>query len=53
MFYSGSMILTQLASCRNLGSADEVHSFEEGRMDVVNLGEDVVAGRATFEPGWR
>jgi quercetin dioxygenase-like cupin family protein len=38
---------------KNLGSPDEVRSFEKGRMDVVNLGEDVVAGRAVFEPGWR
>ena len=38
---------------KNLGSPDEVRSFEKGRMDVVNLSEDVVAGRAVFEPGWR
>ena len=38
---------------KNLESPDEVRSFEKGRMDVVNLGEDVVAGRAVFEPGWR
>ena len=38
---------------KNLESPDEVRSFEKGRMDVVNLGEDVVAGRAVFETGWR
>ena len=39
---------------KNLGSPDpdEVRSFENGRMDVVTLG-DVVVGRAVFEPGWR
>ncbi|QIN80709.1 cupin domain-containing protein [Rubrobacter marinus] len=38
---------------KSLDSPDEVRSFEKGRMDVVNLGGDVVAGRAVFEPGWR
>jgi hypothetical protein len=37
---------------KDLGSPDEVRSFEKGRMDVVNLG-DVVVGRAVFEPGWQ
>ena len=37
---------------KNLGSPDEVRSFENGRMGVVTLG-DVVVGRAVFEPGWR
>jgi len=38
---------------KDLGSPDEVRSFEKGRMDVVDLGDDVVVGRAVFEPGWR
>ncbi len=37
---------------KNLGSPDEVRSFEKGKMDVVNLG-DVVVRRAVFEPGWQ
>ena len=37
---------------KNLGSPDEVRSFEHGRMGVVTL-DDVVVGRAVFEPGWR
>ena len=31
---------------------DEVRKFEKGKVDVVNLGESIVA-RATFEPGWK
>jgi quercetin dioxygenase-like cupin family protein len=38
---------------KDLGSPDEVRSFEKGKMEVVNLGDDVVVGRAVFEPGWQ
>ena len=37
---------------KNLGSPEEVRSFENGKMDVVTIG-DVVVGRAVFEPGWQ
>jgi hypothetical protein len=32
-------------------SPDETRTFENGKIEVANLG-DVVIGRATFEPGW-
>ena len=37
---------------KNLGSPDEVRSFDKGKMDVVTLG-NVTVGLATFEPGWQ
>jgi len=37
---------------KNMGSPDEVRSFDNGRMDVVTL-DNVTLGKATFEPGWR
>ncbi len=37
---------------KNLGTPDEVRSFDKGRMDVVNL-DEVTVGRAVFEPGWK
>ena len=37
---------------KNMGSPDEVRSFDKGKMDVVAL-ENVTVGKATFEPGWR
>ena len=37
---------------KSLDSPDETREFENGKMDVVNLGE-VTVGRAVFEPGWR
>ena len=37
---------------KNLGSPDEVRSFDKGKMDVVTL-DNVTVGLATFEPGWQ
>ena len=37
---------------KSLNSPDETRSFDNGKMDVVELG-NVTVGRATFEPGWR
>jgi quercetin dioxygenase-like cupin family protein len=37
---------------KNLDSPDESRSFENGRLDVVNIG-NVTVGRAVFEPGWQ
>jgi hypothetical protein len=37
----------------SLDSPDETREFENGKMDVVNLGDEVTVGRAAFEPGWR
>jgi mannose-6-phosphate isomerase-like protein (cupin superfamily) len=37
---------------KNVSAADEVRSFEHGKMSIVKLG-GVTFGRATFQPGWR
>ena len=37
---------------RSFGSPDEVRKFENGRMELINIGGGVV-GRLTLEPGWR
>ena len=37
---------------KNLSAPDETRSFENGKMELVNIGGGAV-GRATFEPGWR
>jgi mannose-6-phosphate isomerase-like protein (cupin superfamily) len=37
---------------KNIDSADEVRTFDKGRVEVVSLA-DVSFSRATFEPGWR
>ena len=36
----------------NLDKPDETRTFENGRVDLVTLGEATI-GRSTFEPGWR
>ena len=36
---------------KNLDSPDEVRSFDNGKVEIANLG-DVAIGRATLEPGW-
>ena len=37
---------------KNLSSPDETRTFENGKLELVNIGGGAV-GRATFEPGWR
>jgi hypothetical protein len=37
---------------RSFSAADDVRTFDKGRMEVINLGSATV-GRATFEPGWK
>jgi hypothetical protein len=37
---------------KSLDSPDETRSFDNGKMDVVELG-NVTVGRAVFESGWR
>ena len=32
-------------------SPDETRTFEKGKIELANF-DDVVIGRATFEPGW-
>ena len=33
-------------------SADEAHTFEKGRFELVRIG-DLTVGRASYEPGWK
>lgn len=37
---------------KDLGTPDEVRTFEKGRLELVNIGGGVV-GRLVLEPGWR
>jgi hypothetical protein len=37
---------------RSLSKADEVRTFDKGRVELVKV-DGVVIGRATFQPGWR
>ena len=37
---------------KSLLSPDEVRTFENGKIDIVNFDNGVTIGRATFEPGW-
>ena len=37
---------------RNFSTADDVRTFDKGRMEVMELGGATV-GRATFSPGWK
>ncbi len=37
---------------KTFASADEVRSFDRGKLEVVNVAGHAI-GRATFEPGWR
>ena len=37
---------------KSFSAADDVRTFDKGRMEVVTLGGATV-GRATFDPGWR
>jgi hypothetical protein len=37
---------------RRMSQADEVRTFEKGRLELVTLG-GVTFGRATLEPGWK
>ena len=36
---------------KSLATPDEVRSFQNGRVDIFDLG-DIVVGRMVFEPGW-
>jgi hypothetical protein len=37
---------------KNLGKPDEVRSFPNGKLELIQIGEGNV-GRMTLEPGWR
>ncbi len=39
-------------NAKSLDSPDEVREFDNGKVDVVKIGETIV-GRASFRPGWR
>ena len=43
--------MAQLQS-KNLAKADEVRSFDKGKLELVTLG-GVTFGRATLQPGWK
>ena len=37
---------------RNLSQADELRTFDKGKVEIVSLG-GVTFGRATLQPGWK
>ena len=37
---------------KNLGKPDEVRTFPNGKLEVIQIGDGTV-GRMTLEPGWR
>jgi hypothetical protein len=37
---------------RDFSSPDEVRTFDNGKIDILNLGMGTI-GRAVFQPGWR
>jgi hypothetical protein len=41
-----------MAEAKNLSSADEVRTFDKGKLEIVEVDGRQV-GRATFQPGWR
>jgi hypothetical protein len=40
------------AVVKGFGRADEVRTFDKGRLELFHVG-DAIIGRATFEPGWK
>lgn len=40
------------AEQKNFGTADETRSFENGRVDLLNIAGSEI-GRLTLEPGWK
>ena len=38
---------------KSLDQPDETRTFENGKAEVVTLGDDFTASRLVFEPGWR
>jgi hypothetical protein len=37
---------------KSLNSPDETRTFEKGKIEIANLGGDVIIGRGILEPGW-
>lgn len=42
----------QKPELKNVGQPDEVRTFPQGKVELVNVGGAMI-GRATFEPGWK
>jgi len=40
------------AECKDFKKADEVRTFEKGKIELLNFGNGVI-GRLTLEPGWQ
>lgn len=49
---SASTGTTKSAEKKSFGRADEMRTFEKGKLDVVNIGGTQV-GLAHFQPGWK
>jgi quercetin dioxygenase-like cupin family protein len=46
------MTVSETIKAKSMDSPDETRTFENGKMDIVNI-DEVTAGRVTLEPGWR
>ncbi len=46
------IVATEKAERKNFNSPDEVRSFPNGKLELINIGGATV-GRATFYPGWK
>lgn len=45
-------VMLEMAEAHNFSKPDEVRRFQNGYVELVNIGGATV-GRAVFEPGWR
>jgi len=43
---------SETLKAKNVDSADETRTFDNGKVDVVHV-DEITAGRFTLEPGWR
>jgi hypothetical protein len=46
------MASSETIKSKSLSSPDETRTFENGKMEIVNI-DEVTAGRVTLEPGWQ
>jgi len=49
---AGRGLVTGQISSKNFSDADEVRTFDKGKLELVKFG-DAVVGLATLQPGWR
>jgi quercetin dioxygenase-like cupin family protein len=50
--HDGTMADSETLKAKNVDSADETRTFDNGKIDIVSI-DELTAGRFTLEPGWR